>query len=113
MSECIFCKIVNKEIPSQIVYENDQVVAFKDINPVAPVHILIVPKVHIRSIMELDADAGILSGVIEAVHKIAKEQGVAEEGFRLVNNCGTLAGQTVDHLHFHLIGGRPMQWPPG
>lgn len=113
MGECIFCKIVNKEIPSEIVYENDQIVAFKDINPVAPVHILIVPKVHVKSIMELDTSSNILNGVAEAIQKIAKDQNIACEGFRVVNNCGTLAGQSVDHLHFHLLGGRAMQWPPG
>jgi len=106
MSDCIFCKIINKEIPSTIVYEDEKVMAFKDINPVAPVHVLIVPKMHISSIKELNEEnAGILADIHLAAKKIAQELGIYEKGFRLINNCGEDAGQTVFHLHYHLIGG--------
>ncbi|WP_026485604.1 histidine triad nucleotide-binding protein [Caldanaerobius polysaccharolyticus] len=113
MSDCIFCKIVKKEVPSQVVYEDDRVMAFKDINPVAPVHVLIIPKVHVESIMELDPASDVLKGIVQTVQKLSKEQGIAQDGFRVVVNCGPAAGQTVNHLHFHLIGGRNMGWPPG
>jgi histidine triad (HIT) family protein len=106
MDNCIFCKIANKQIPSTIVYENDRVIAFKDINPVAPVHILIIPKTHIASVNDLDSDnAGMLVDIHLAAKEIAKQLGIAEKGFRLINNCGADAGQTVFHLHYHLIGG--------
>lgn len=106
MEDCIFCKIINKEIPSTIVYEDDKVLAFKDINPVAPVHILIIPKVHVRNVMELDdQNADIVRDIHLAAKKIAVETGVADKGFRLITNCGEEAGQTVFHLHYHLIGG--------
>jgi len=106
MDNCIFCKIINREIPSTVVYEDEKVLAFKDINPVAPVHILIIPKVHVGSVLELDEKNGdIVKDIHMAAKKIAVEAGVADTGFRLINNCGEEAGQTVFHLHYHLIGG--------
>ena len=114
MSEqCIFCKIAAKEIPSQPVYEDERVIAIPDIQPVAPVHILIIPKEHISSAEELTEENGPLLGHIFATAaKLARELGLTK-GFRIVNNCGEDGGQTVQHLHFHLLGGRSMQWPPG
>ncbi len=114
MSDCIFCKIVEKEIPSSIVYEDDLVLAFKDINPEAPVHILVIPKKHIYSAMDLDEQSSHLIGhIILVSKKLAVDLGISETGFRIVNNCGEQGGQTVNHLHFHLLGGRQLQWPPG
>jgi len=111
MSECIFCKIVKKEIPADIVYENDRVVAFKNINPVAPVHVLIIPKFHIPSLYHLGLEDKTLMGeLILVAQKIAREQGVDKSGYRLVLNMGKDAGQTVDHLHLHLIGGEKLPW---
>lgn len=107
MENCIFCKIIKKEIPSTIVYEDEKVLAFKDINPVAPVHVLIIPKLHIKNVMELDEqNAKILEDIHLAAKKIASEMGLSEKGFRLITNCGEEAGQTVFHLHYHLIGGK-------
>lgn len=107
MSDCIFCRIINKEIPSSIVYEDDKVLAFKDISPVAPVHVLIVPKEHIENVLKLDKDnAGVLADIHLAAARIAEQFGLAETGFRLINNCGKDAGQTVFHLHYHLVGGK-------
>jgi histidine triad (HIT) family protein len=109
MDNCVFCKIINKDLPSSIVYEDDKVLAFKDINPVAPVHVLIVPKTHIASMNDLtEENAGIISDIHLAAVKVAKELGVAEKGYRLINNCGKGAGQTVFHLHYHLIAGTIM-----
>lgn len=107
MEECIFCKIANKEIPTNIVFENEFVVAFEDLAPVAPVHILIVPKKHFTSAMNLvnDEDFEYVKEVFKVAREIAKLKGVDESGFRIVNNCGDDAGQTVKHIHFHLIGG--------
>lgn len=114
MEDCIFCKIARKEIGSEIVYEDDAVVAFKDLEPQAPVHILIVPKKHIASLNELTAqDGDLLAKIVLAAQQIAKDNGIAESGYRLVNNCGAEGGQTVGHLHFHLLGGRQMLWPAG
>ena len=114
MEECIFCKIVNKEIPSNIVYEDDLVVAFRDINPQAPVHILIVPKEHIPTLLDIDEDKKhLIFHAYMVAKKIAENEGIAEKGYRIVTNCGKDGGQTVYHLHFHLLGGRFMTWPPG
>lgn len=115
MSDCLFCKIANKEIPSSFVYEDETVVAFKDIDPKAPHHVLIIPKKHIKSIYDLkDEDREIISHIfVDVVKKIADELGVNEKGFRLAVNTGEEGGQTVSHLHIHLLGGRSMQWPPG
>ncbi len=109
MNDCIFCKIVNKEIPSTIVYEDDMVIAFNDLNPVAPVHILVVPKKHMTDILNVEKeDVKYIEAVVEAIQKITKEKGIAESGFRVVNNCGEDGGQTVKHIHFHIIGGETL-----
>lgn len=109
MSDCIFCKIVNRELPSKVVYESDKVYAFLDINPEAPVHVLIVPKVHIASHNDLKAEnVDIMKDIHLAANEIAKQFGIAESGYRLINNCGPDSGQTVFHMHYHLIGGKKM-----
>lgn len=114
MSDCIFCKIISNEIPSKKVYEDDLILAFYDIAPQAPTHVVIIPKVHIKSINEITEDHKDLIGHIQlSIKKIAKELGLSDDGYRIVNNCGKLGGQTVDHLHYHLLGGRELQWPPG
>lgn len=111
--DCLFCKIIAGEIPSAKVYEDELVYAFKDIEPQAPVHILIVPKEHIKSAAEITAkNSSVVAHIFEVAAKIAREQGL-DEGFRIVNNCGDSAGQTVKHLHFHLMGGREFTWPAG
>lgn len=115
MADCIFCKISSGEIKSDFVYEDDSVVAFRDINPQAPTHILIVPKKHIQSINDFQSDDKELAAhiLVDVVPKLAKDLKIAESGYRVVVNTGDEGGQTVNHLHFHLIGGRSMQWPPG
>ncbi len=111
---CIFCEIVKKNIPSQIVYETDQVLAFKDIAPVAPVHIVVIPKKHLKSVMEFDPEEGMLTVLLmRAIREIASAQQLPENGFRVVTNVGSHGGQSVHHVHFHILGGRPMTWPPG
>ena len=111
MDNCIFCKIINREIPSDIVYEDDKIMAFKDVNPIAPVHVLIIPKEHIESAMALnDENSLVVSHIFNKASEIAEKMGVAESGFRIVNNCGKDGGQTVMHLHFHLIGGKTLPW---
>ena len=113
MSDCIFCKIANKEIKSDIVYEDDRVVAFNDINPHAPVHILVIPRKHIVGVAEArDEDAELMGHLQLVAARLAKEKVVAE-GYRIVVNSGPLAGQSVMHLHYHLLGGRRLNWPPG
>ncbi len=113
-NDCIFCKIIEGTIPSNKVYENDYVLAFRDISPEAPVHVLMIPKKHIPSVMHVEeTDMVYIQQIHLAAQKIAQELGVAETGFRLVNNCGDEGGQTVHHLHYHLLGGRNLQWPPG
>ncbi len=114
MNNCIFCKIAKKEIPSTIVFEDDNMMVFKDLNPVAPVHYLMIPKVHIQSIDHMDEEHATLIGtMLTKLSSIAGEAGIADDGYRVVTNVGAQGGQTVDHLHFHIIGGRNMQWPPG
>ena len=115
MSETIFSKIIRKEIPAQIVFESDTVLAFKDINPKAPVHILIIPKIEIPTVREIVGveHKALLGELFDAANQIAKELNIAEGGFRLVINCGDNGGQDVYHLHMHLLGGRKMTWPPG
>jgi len=114
MDQCVFCKIIKGEIPSSKVYEDEKVVAFNDINPEAPVHVLIVPKIHVQSILELDeAGYNIIAHVFKVASDIAKNLKLDEKGFRIVNNIGEDGGQTVPHIHFHLLGGRSLQWPPG
>lgn len=111
--DCLFCKIINGEIPSSKVYEDDTVFAFRDIAPQAPTHILIIPKQHIKSAAEIDeSNSAVISHIFEVAAKIAKQEGL-DDGFRIVNNCGDIAGQTVKHLHFHLMGGREFTWPAG
>ena len=115
MADCIFCKIAAGEVPSQKVYEDDSVIAFKDLSPKAPVHVLIVPKKHIQSVAHFQAEDKELAAhiFVDVVPKLAVELGVADAGFRLVINTGDDGGQTVPHLHVHLLGGRKMTWPPG
>lgn len=112
--DCLFCKIVDGEIDSDIVYEDEQVIAFKDIEPQAPVHLLIVPKEHIPTLLDLEEEHKELIGhIYQVANQLAEETGIAEEGFRLVSNCKEAGGQTVFHIHYHLLGGRDLQWPPG
>ncbi len=111
--DCLFCKIINREIPSEIVYENENVFAFKDITPQAPFHVLIIPKEHIVAPSEISKETAHLVGDISlAAAEIAKQEGLAD-GYRLVANSGKNAGQTVFHLHFHMLAGRSLSWPPG
>ena len=114
MEDCLFCKIVRKEIPSNIIYEDDKSLAFNDINPQAPTHILVIPKKHIRSLVESeDSDKELLGHLTQVARNIANEKDLSGKGFRLVLNSGLEAGQSVWHIHFHLMGGRKMTWPPG
>lgn len=107
MTDCIFCKIINGEIPSNKVFESDTVLAFRDINPQAPVHVVIIPKVHIASANELCTEnISAVTDIFSAIPEIAKAAGVAESGYRIINNCGEDGGQTVRHLHFHMLGGK-------
>ena len=109
MEDCIFCKIIKKEIPSNIVYEDDEIIAFRDINPLAPVHILVIPKKHISSLLELtEEDEKLIGRIYTVINKIAKEEGIDEKGFRVVVNCGEDGGQEVKHLHFHILGGKKL-----
>lgn len=113
MGDCIFCKIAEKEIPSNIVYEDDKIICFHDLEPQAPVHVLIIPKKHIPSMDDVAAeDQELLGYIMTKVKEIARTLGL-ENGYRLVNNCGEDGFQTVKHLHFHLLGKRKMTWPPG
>ena len=114
MSDCLFCKIAAGEIPVEFVYEDDDVVAFRDINPQAPLHTLVVPRRHIPTLNDLQPDDAELVGrMYLAAQRVAADAGVAESGYRTVFNCNAQAGQTVFHLHLHVLGGRAMQWPPG
>lgn len=114
MEDCIFCKIVKREIPSDIIYEDEEVVAFRDINPKAPVHILIIPKEHIPTLFDIREEDSSLIGHLHIVaSRIAKDEGLEESGFRVVFNCKRDAGQEVFHIHLHLLGGRRFNWPPG
>jgi histidine triad (HIT) family protein len=114
MDDCIFCNIVKKEAHCDIVYEDQHSVAFTDINKQAPVHILVIPKKHIRSLAELkDEDLAIIGHILDVANKVAEQQGISKKGYRLVINCGIESGQSVWHLHIHVLGGRRMNWPPG
>ena len=114
MTDCLFCKIANGEIPTDKVFEDDKVLAFNDIDPQAPVHFLVIPKEHIKSAAEINSkNSGIISHIFEVIAKIAAEKGIDEKGFRVVTNCGEHGGQTVGHLHFHVLAGRNIGWPPG
>ncbi len=113
MSETLFTKIINREIPADIVYEDDISLAFKDINPQAPVHLLIIPKKQIATINDIEeADAELVGHLYVVAGKLAKEMGFADDGYRVVMNCGQNAGQTVFHIHLHLLAGKPLGWPP-
>ena len=114
MAECLFCKIVSKEIPTDFVYEDENIIAFRDINPQAPTHILIIPKEHIETLNDIKQSYGELLGAMHLTASyLAKEEGIQEKGYRTVFNCNRDAGQTVFHIHLHLLGGRSMSWPPG
>ena len=112
--DCIFCKIVRKDIPAEIVYEDDEITAFKDIDPQAPVHFVFVPKKHIGTLNDItDEDAGVLSRILLKIKDTARQNGIADDGYRTVINCNRKAGQEVFHIHVHLLGGRDFKWPPG
>ena len=114
MDDCLFCGIVAKKIPAAIVLETDKSLAFRDINPKAPVHILVIPKVHIENLMALEAGhADVLADIHMTIQKVARDAGAAEKGFRVAVNNGKDAGQAVAHLHYHVLSGRKLNWPPG
>ncbi len=114
MEDCLFCKIVEGEIPADIVYENDTVLAFRDINPQAPTHIQIIPRLHIATINDLEPEHEMLVGrLFSAAKEIAAAEGLTDKGYRVIMNCGEGAGQSVFHIHLHLLGGRGFDWPPG
>jgi histidine triad (HIT) family protein len=114
MSDCLFCRISAKKIPAKIIYEDSDTLAFEDINPQAPVHLLIIPKKHIPTSLEIaEEDEGLMGHLFRVAAKLAREKGIDERGFRLVINTNADAGQAVYHIHLHLLGGRPMHWPPG
>lgn len=111
--DCLFCKIISGDIPSKKIYEDDLVYVFEDIAPTAPIHYLVIPKEHIASAAEIDAsNSKVVAHIFEVISKLAEEKGM-KDGFRVVNNCGESAGQTVKHLHFHLLSGRDLSWPAG
>ena len=111
---CLFCKIASKKIHAKIIYEDEKVIAFEDINPQAPVHTLVIPKKHISTTLDIkEEDNALIGNLFQIAGRIAREKGIAERGFRLVSNTNPEAGQTVYHIHIHLLGGRHMQWPPG
>ena len=113
-SNCLFCKILNDEIPADIVYESDTAIAFRDINPQAPTHVLIIPRKHIATINDIaDEDQALVGSLYSAAREIAAAEGFAEEGYRAVMNCNEGAGQAVFHIHLHLLAGRALTWPPG
>lgn len=111
---CIFCKIAKGEIESDLVYEDDRIIAFRDLNPQAPTHILFIPKEHIESANDIDeSNAQLIGDIFKAISQLASQEGLDQEGYRIVNNCGKHGGQTVNHIHFHLLAGRQLSWPPG
>lgn len=112
--DCLFCKIVNGEIPATVLYEDDDVIAFEDIMPQAPTHFLVIPKRHISTLNDLtDEDAAVVGKLQITAAKVAKQKGISEEGYRVAMNCNEMGGQTVYHIHMHVLGGRQMTWPPG
>ena len=114
MEDCLFCKIINGEIPSKKAYEDENVYAFWDIAPTAPVHILVIPKKHIATLNDVNGEnSSVISKIYEVIPKFAEENGIAKDGYRVVSNCNAAAGQTVFHIHFHLLGGRELTWPAG
>ena len=109
MDNCIFCKIINKEIPSKIVYEDDKVIAFHDVNPAAPIHILVIPKKHIETLLDVsEEDSNLIAYIFQIINKIAKQEGFAEKGFRVISNCGEDSGQEVKHINFHVLAGKKL-----
>ena len=114
MADCIFCKMVSGEIRPDIVYEDDDVLAFRDANPTAPTHVLLIPKTHIATTNDLDeSSVSVVGKMYLAAKQVAQDEGIAERGYRMVMNCNPEAGQSVYHIHLHLLGGRAMNWPPG
>jgi histidine triad (HIT) family protein len=114
MDDCLFCKIARKEIPSEIVHEDEDLVAFRDINPQAPTHLLVIPREHVATVNDLEArHDGLMGKALRLCRDLAQREGIADRGYRIVLNCLAEAGQSVFHLHLHLLGGRPMKWPPG
>ena len=114
MSDCLFCKMVTGEIKPDVVYEDDAVLAFRDLNPQAPTHVLVIPKQHVATTNDLDAgNAELVGKLYLAAKQVAADAGISDSGYRTVMNCNAGAGQSVYHLHLHLLGGRPMRWPPG
>ncbi len=114
MDDCLFCKIVQGKLNTELLYEDDQVIAFKDIEPQAPIHILIIPRKHIPTLLDMKKeDQELIGHIYHVASQLAKEFKIGEDGFRVVSNCNELGGQSVYHIHFHLLGGRNMQWPPG
>jgi histidine triad (HIT) family protein len=114
VEDCLFCKIAAGELATEFIYSDDQVVVFKDINPQAPVHLLIVPRRHIKDLNNIvETDAELIGHIYQIAAKMAAEYDIADSGYRLVSNCGADGGQSVFHIHFHLLGGRELQWPPG
>ncbi len=114
MSDCLFCRIIAKKVPAKILYDDEDVTAFEDVNPQAPVHALVVPKKHISTALDITEEDGELIGrLFRVANRIATEKGIGERGFRLVMNTNPEAGQSVYHIHLHLLGGRRMHWPPG
>ena len=114
MKDCIFCKIISGEIPCDKIYEDDMVLSFKDIKPEAPCHFLIIPKKHIESLNDIsEEDSKLIAHIFVVAKKLAAENKIAESGYRIVSNCGVDGGQSVNHVHFHVLGGRSLIWPPG
>ena len=114
VNECIFCGIIKGELKGEIVHQDSSVITVKDINPQAPLHLLVIPRKHIATLLDLEpGDEKLMGDIVSVGSKLARDHGISEGGFRLVVNCGSGAGQSVFHIHFHLLGGRPMKWPPG
>ncbi len=114
MNGCLFCGVIEGKIKANIVYEDERIVAFTDIRPQAPVHILLIPRKHIAGVLDIEPnDGGLIGEIFQVAARLAREKGIADSGFRVVVNSGADAGQSVFHLHYHLIGGRSMSWPPG
>ncbi|HUO82238.1 MAG TPA: histidine triad nucleotide-binding protein [Gammaproteobacteria bacterium] len=114
MADCIFCRIASGDLAADLVHEDDEIVAFRDLNPQAPTHVLVIPRRHVATVNDLDdSDAGLTGRLVLAGRRIAVQEGIAGDGYRLVLNCNRGAGQSVFHIHLHVLGGRPMRWPPG